>query len=118
MSAFYYKMAKTAKNLIRKYGQAVSITRTTGEVINPVTGVTTAGTTETFLPNGILKPYNDDLVDGTRILKTDLELTLDDTVKPMTSDKPIVNSEIFTVVGNVEISPAGTPLIYKLQVRK
>ena len=114
MSSFYLKMAATANRLIDKFGQTVMIERTTGETIDPVTGVITAGVTEYFYPRGVFKPYAENLIDGTRILKTDIELVLDNTVKPEMTDK----IEGVSIINIEEINPAGTPLIYKLQVRK
>jgi len=116
--SFYYKMAETAKRLIDRFGQTVEIKRVTGEVIDPVTGVVTPGTEESFYPNGVLRPYRKSLIDGTRIQTNDLELVLDNTVKPLTSDEPRINGEYFTVVNVTSIAPGGTPLIYNVQVRR
>ena len=116
--SFYFRMAETAKRLIDRFGQTVEIKRQTGEIIDPVTGEVTPGTEESFYPNGVLKPYKKSLIDGTRIQKDDLELVLDNTVKPITSDEPKINGEYFTVVNVSSIAPGGTPLIYKVQVRR
>jgi len=116
--SFYFRMAETAKRLIDRFGQTVEIKRETGEVIDPVTGQVSPGTEESFYPSGVLRPYRKSLIDGTRIQANDLELVLDNTVNPITSDEPKINGEYFTVVNVSSIAPGGTPLIYNVQVRR
>jgi hypothetical protein len=117
-AAFYNKMATTARDLLLKFGSVVTVTRTTGESINPVTGVVSAGTTVTFSPKGILQNYNDKLVDNTRILSGDRRMVLDDTVAPLMSDQITIESELWTIVGIEDKTPAAVPLVYICQLRK
>lgn len=114
----YAKMAVTARRLLTRFGQSITISRTTGATYDPVTGVTTPGTTTAFTPKGVLLKYPDRLIDGTRILQSDRKLILDDTVAPEMSDKPLVQGEEWTIQDIMTVSPAGTPLIYEVQVRK
>lgn len=114
----YAKMAATARRLLTRFGNPVTISRTTGGTTDPVTGVTTPGTTETFMPQGVLLKYPDQLIDGTRILQSDRRLILDDTVEPTASDKPVVQGQQWTIVDFMTVSPAGTPIVYEVQVRR
>ena len=112
------QFVESSKRLIAMRGQVVTISRTTGGSIDPVTGVTTPGTTVELQTKGILKPYKKDLVDGTRIQKDDQELVLNNTLQPLESDKPVINGEEYTIEHIEEINPAGTPLLYMVQVRR
>lgn len=114
----YAKMAATAKRLLTRFGSTVQIKRTTGGTYDPITGATTPGTETTYEPKGVLTKYPDRLIDGTRILQSDRKLILDDTVEPNASDKPVVQGEEWTVQEISTISPAGTPIIYEVRVRR
>jgi hypothetical protein len=115
---FYVGLAKVAKDLLTKRGQTITISRTSGSTYDPVTGVTSAGTVTNYLPKGILKQYKSHLIDGTRILATDRELVIDDTVEPLMTDTITIAGESWTPIMLGETNPAGTPLVYKVQVRR
>jgi hypothetical protein len=115
---FYSDLATTAKELFTEFGQTITITRTTGDTYNPVTGDTTYGSSSTFLSKGILKQYKSTLIDGTRIKATDRELVLDDTVEPLMTDIITIGGESWTPIMPGATNPAGTPLVYRVQVRR
>lgn len=117
MSDFYTQMAATASRLIGKYGQAISIKRTTGESVDPVTGIVTAGTTSTLATTGILQRYPDALIDGTRILTADRLAMLAPTREPALTDKLAFGGKDWPIVSIQTANPAGTPLVYFVQVR-
>lgn len=117
MSAFYDNMAATASRLIGKYGQAISIKRTTGGTIDPVAGTVTAGTASTLTTTGILQRYPDSLIDGTRILTSDRLAILAPTTAPTLTDKLTFGSKDWAIVSIQTANPAGTPLVYFVQVR-
>lgn len=116
MSYDYQKLANTASKLLAKFGRTVEIKRTTGNIVDPVTGQVTAGSTATLSANGIFRSYPDALIDGTRILKGDRELIIDSTVTPLITDKPKINGEYWSIKNITSSNPAGTPLVYFLQV--
>lgn len=115
---FYAEMADVATELLTEFGQTVTITRTTGGSIDPVTGVETPGTTAVYSPVGVLKPYPNRLIDGTRIKAGDRELIVDDTVEPLLTDAITVNGEALVAQEIEVVSPAGTPIVYKIRVRR
>ena len=117
--AFYNKMADVATKLlgVAKFGQEWTITRTTGEVIDDVTGAITPGTTATFTPVGVLTEYSNYEKNDTRIEAGDRKLILDDTVEPLLTDKLTLGSELWTIVDVQIKEPAGVPLVYMVQVR-
>jgi hypothetical protein len=116
--SLYSDLATTAKELLAEFGQVITITRKAGNTYDPVTGITTAGTATDYLPKGILKQYKSHLIDGTRILATDRELVIDDTVEPMMTDTIKIGGESWTPIIIGESNPAGTTLVYKIQVRR
>jgi len=115
---FYAKMAATALKLLKKFGKPVTLKRVTGSSVDPITGVVTAGTDASVITTGLIKPYPDNMVDGTRILASDRELVLSAEHVPLPSDKPLVNGENWAVVNITTISPTGTPVCYMIQVRR
>ncbi len=112
--SFYSNIAATASRLITKFGATIIVKRITGETIDPITGITTAGTTTNYLTNGIYKKIPSDLIDGTRILATDKMLILDDTSEPLMTD----TIDNLTIMEIIESNPAGTPLVYFVRLRK
>lgn len=115
---FYADMADLATELLTEYGQAVTIKRITGGSDDPVTGVAVAGTTASLSSVGVLRPYPDRLIDGTRITASDRELTLDASVEPLMTDKITVQGQDWNIAAIVGHSPAGTVLCYRVQVRR
>ena len=118
MAFDYAKMATTAARLLEKFGQTISVIRTTGETIDPITGAIVAGSDTTYSPKGLLRKYPNEVIDGTRIETGDRELIVDNTVEPALSDKVTVQGEQWTVVNVASINPAGTAVVYFCQVRK
>ena len=115
---FYDRMAETATRLLTEYGQAITLTRTTGGSVDPVTGAVTAGATTYYTPMGVLRPFPDRLIDGTRILASDREVVMDSTVAPLTTDLLTIGGQAWTIINVVTVSPAGTDLVYRVQVRR
>jgi len=111
-------MADMTVELLTEFGQSVTLKRSTGNSIDPVTGVVTAGTDASVVTTGVLKPYPSRMVDGVRILSTDRELTVTNEQIPTPTDKVTMNSQDWAIVGITEMNPAGTVIAYKLQVRR
>jgi hypothetical protein len=110
---FYSELAEVAVELLTEFGQAITLTRTTGKSIDPVTGAITPGTSDNQPTIGVIKPYAKNLIDGTLIQVGDKEVILSPAIAPLTSDT--ING--MQVVNITEINPAGTVLVYKVQVR-
>ena len=110
---FYSEMAAVAVELLTEFGQAVTLTRRTGKSIDPVTGAITPGTSSDQSTIGVIKPYAKNLIDGTLIQVGDKEAILSPAITPLTSDT--ING--MQIVNITEVNPAGTVLVYKVQVR-
>jgi hypothetical protein len=115
--AFYDDMAATATELLAEFGAPIAITRETGGSRDPVTGVETPGTVETFTPSGVLKPYPARLIDGTLIQAGDRELIIDASMTPLMTDRPLVSGREWAIVRITTVNPAGTPIVHRLQLR-
>ena len=118
MSFDYSKAAATALKLLTKFGMTITFVRTTGNSVDPITGVVTAGTDASVTTTGLLRKYPDNMIDGTRILASDRELILSDEQEPLPSDKPTINGEDWIIENIGTLSPAGTVVIYTCQVRR
>lgn len=119
MSAtFYTSMAATASRLLTKFGMAITIKRTTGNSINPVTGVVVGGTTVSYTPQGLVQRYRDDQIDGTRILSSDRLVIVDNTIEPLTTDTITLSSQDWSIISVQESKPSTVGIVYFIQARK
>ena len=110
----YSDLANVAVELLTEFGQSITLTRTTGETTDPVSGAVFQGASADQLTTGVMKPYAKNLIDGNLIQVGDKEVVLSPTVAPLTTDR--IND--MQIVNITEINPAGTVLIYKVQVRE
>lgn len=115
--SFWADKASTARDLIARFGQPITVVRETGASIDPVTGAATQGAEEQFTPMGVIRPYPARFVDGTLIQRGDREMIVDDTVEPKVSDTVLIGGEPWSVVNVETVNPAGVPIIYRVQVR-
>ena len=116
--SFYDDMGAVALELLEEFGQSVTLSRETGGSTDPVTGEVTAGTDASVTTTGLIKPYPENMIDGTRILASDRELVLSNEHVPLPSDKPLIGGEEWAIVGIKTVSPAGTDVVYFCQVRR
>jgi hypothetical protein len=116
MSAFYKELATNAGALLAEYGQQMSLIRTIGGTIDPVTGQTT-GITVTLPVIGIVSAMPEALVNGTSVLGTDMQITIDNQEQPAPDDVVQVGATRYKVMRVNAVAPAGYPVIYKLQAR-
>ncbi len=117
-NATYTRMAATAKAMLAKFGQPITLRRqaTSGTAWDPT--VTT--TDQTIV--GVVNQFADitrgaSVIDGTLISKDDLEVSIDATVKPLPSDRLIFGGAEYAVKNISEVNPGGVAIMYKLQVR-
>ena len=117
-SDFYTEMAETALELLTEFGKTVTLVRVTGDTFDPVTGAAVAGSDASVTTTGLIKPYNDSLIDGTRILSGDKELVLSNEQVPTQTDKVTIDGENWAIVNIKSIKPDdATPVVYFCQCR-
>lgn len=114
---FYDKLATTASRLINKYGQSVFLVRP-DKTIDPITGVDSSGVDRNYKLTGLLKRYPDNLIDGTRIKASDRLMIMDGNFEPALDDQLTINCQNWSVESIQTSNPAGTALVYFVQVRK
>lgn len=129
MTTFDYARTRaTAERLIARFGQTGALRRTTddGDPFNP--SQTAADHACTFA----VLDYAKSMVDGTLIKQTDQMVYLSTSglaITPETTDRLIVggtwsgsplklNGSVMTIVNVKPLSPAGTVLMWELQVRR
>lgn len=118
MSELYTEAAAETLALLEEFGAVITVERTTGASVDPVTfEQKQAGASENYQPNAILRPYPSSVIDGTRIQVGDRELIMDARTEPRMTDKPIVQGSEWTIQNIIGVNPAGTPILYLLQVR-
>ena len=120
MTAFdYSRSAATALRLLARFGQSGYVRRPTssGPAHNP-----TAGTPANHAATFAVVDYNASEVDGSRILATDKRALLAVgtlTVTPTTTDLLVeADASVYKIVRVSTIKPAGTVVMYDLQVRR
>lgn len=122
MSAFYDRMAGVVLSRITQYGLPVTLRTVTPGGYDPETSETTPETITEQVGQGILLDYTgQEFQANSLILQGDKKLKL--AAKGLTSapsllSKVIADGKTYSIVPPLkEINPAGTPLLYELQVR-
>jgi hypothetical protein len=117
----YTRLAATAKKLLTKHGQDVTLHVSPVGTYDPATGRTTETITDEVL-KGALFDFAKGVttVNGTQVESGDKELYLEakSGVVPSVRDKVTVVGETFSVVSFGEINPAGAPVLYQLHLRR
>lgn len=119
MAFNYAKSAATARKLLANFGQDLTLTKAsvlggTDEVGNPL-----PGTDELVITGkGVSLDYNRQEIDGTNIIMGDQKLILEATDNAPEVEMTVpVNGKTFRVMDVMPLEPAGTTVIYTLQVR-
>lgn len=114
---FYADMQSLATELLTEFGQNATWSRTEGGTRDPATGNVTGGTTTNYSGYGTLFDFNTMLIDGEQILATDKRFLIESGDIPKVADKLTINSVVYTVIAVNELNPAGTVVMYELQLR-
>lgn len=119
--AFYDEMADVALQLITEFGQTVTLKRTQAGEYDPETGTRGNGLVEEQPAQGILLDYTGiEFQASTQIQQGDKKLKV--AAKglgwpPGLANKAVIQGMTYSVINVNETNPAGTPLVYTLQVR-
>jgi len=116
---FYAGLADTAARLLADKGQTISFSRQTGATFDPVLGAESGGSLTAFTGNGAAFGYNNAEIDGTVVQRGDVRLIVESTsTVPEQNDECTVDSVVYRVMNVEPISPGGTTVINKIQLRK
>lgn len=121
MVDFYDEMAALATELLgtEEFGEPLNIQRVTGETRDPITGVVTPGTDESYTPLGVILDYEQDEFDGERIQRGDRKLIIDNSTQPRLTDKPVIDGSEWNVISWTKTQPRESSVVamYTIQVR-
>lgn len=119
MTASLYRLAaKTARDMIRKFGGPVTLLIPKSESFDPVAGTVISGPPLEHRGKGLLTAYKDNLVDGTLIRRGDRRLLLEAGMAPTQAAKIRIGTEVWSVVHVDVIAPGQAAVLYAVQVRR
>lgn len=119
MNEFYDEMQECVTELLTEFGEPgyINIERLQGATFDSIAGDNVGGSNKDFGLIGVVVDYDDSQIDGTRIKIDDKMVVLDFQNKPLKDDTFIIDGAKMKVVHIKIISPAGTVLAYKVQLR-
>lgn len=122
MSAFYDRTAATALRLITQFGQPVTIRATNVGEYDPETGSAPPDSTKEQTAQGILLEFTGQEFQNNSLIKQgDKKLKIAAQGLEWVPDllnKVIIQGRTWSIVPPLkEFNPAGTPILYELQVR-
>lgn len=120
--AFYDEMAVMALDMITEFGQPVTISKADPGEYDPETGGSSPGTTIEQTAQGILLDFTGQEFQSNSLIKQGdkkLKITAQGLAwVPDLLNKVIIQGRTWSIVPPLkEINPAGTPILYELQVR-
>lgn len=116
----YAQFAQIANQMLTSFGVSATLSRQASGPYNPATAsasITTTNQTVTV----VTSPYPAKMIDGTMIQSSDLQVfvgTSGVTSPPEPADTLTVGGTEWTVISVKTYNPAGTTLLYELQVRQ
>lgn len=119
MTYEYAPLRKRGADLIERFGQTVTIRRYTTEA--PAHGWERGTTTASdSTAKGVMLAYAERLINGETIRAGDrlVLLSPDSPVVPTQDDRLVIGGLEFAVIAVEALNPGGTPLYYKVQVRR
>ena len=116
MATFNYaKMLRTANNLIARFGASVAVSRP--GAINRVNGNEVRTPASTFNVVGVQTEYKAAEIDGTRVVVGDVKFLCKASPAMQVGDVLTISGNSLRVINTNPLNPAGTVLLYQLQLR-
>ena len=120
MAFDYARPAATAKRLLTRFGQVVTIIkRTTPGAYDPATGTVSGGTVGYSCAGAVMNYASRD-IDGTLVQRGDVRVLLapDAAFEPKPGDTvTLADTTELTVINAQATKPAGSPVLYEVQAR-
>ena len=115
----YGNLKVTARRLLKKFGQSMTLSRDVAGTYDPTTGSIT-NTVQTFVDFGVVLPYADGVssVADSLIQSGDRQVFIQISTEPKPTDKITIAGVVHNVVTVKPLEPAGLNVLYELQVRK
>ncbi|WP_373379903.1 hypothetical protein [Cupriavidus nantongensis] len=122
--SFYDEMAALADELLREFGKALTLRRVVQGAYDPGSGTATETVTD-YPGTGALFDYEtlgagQTWIPSTLIEGGDKQCLLSPAAMPLpaTGDQLVDGAEVWQVQNVKAVNPAGTPVLYELQLRK
>lgn len=115
--SFYTNLAATSARLIKDKGQSVTLVRSMRAAYTPAAGAP-ASAEESAAGSAVITDYPFKMIDGVSIRTGDRQALLTAEVDPNDYDQIVVGAERNEIVSVRAVSPGGTPVIYKVQLRR
>lgn len=113
----YQRLARTTAALLTRLGQGVTVRRQTLGAYDPATGAAAPVIQITSGIPAAVFAYVDADIDGTLIQRGDKRVLMSPTFEPVKGDVVTIGSVEHTVISVRSNEPAGTPVLYTVQVR-
>lgn len=115
----YSNLKVTARVLLKKFGQSMTLTRQVAGSYDPTTG-SIALTTQTFVDFGVVLPYSNGVssIDDSLIQTGDRQVFIQMSTEPKPTDKITIAGAVHNIVNVKPLEPAGVNVLYELQIRK
>jgi hypothetical protein len=111
-------MASDASAMLKEFGQAATWEHDNNDgSLNPATGTTTGATSTAYSAKVVLLDFQTNRINGTSVLATDSRFLMEVGNKPEVGDIITVNAVEYKVMDVQEVNPAGTPVLYEVQLR-
>lgn len=119
MAFDYTKSQTTATNLLLKFGSLgrVSISRNSGGTFDPVEGETTGASPTVTTLTSVTVPIKKNLIDGERILATDIMFICNSDFEPLMTDTVVIDSLEYKIIDIKPLTPNGVDVIYTVICR-
>lgn len=119
MTFNYNASAATAARLIQKFGTAVTMGRSVPGAYDPATGAPGTPTVTSQTVQAVVLDFPQSYIDGTLIRAGDRRCLVSavGTTAPLAGDTFTWKGQALVVVQAKELGPAGTAVLYTLQVR-
>ncbi|MBS4090673.1 hypothetical protein [Pseudomonas rustica] len=122
MAHFYDRFAEVALRLIAQFGQPVAISKSEPGEYDPETGGESPGATIEQIAQGILLDFTGQEFQNNSLIKQGdkkLKIAAQGLAwVPSLLDKVSVQGRTWSIIPPLkEVNPAGTPILYELQVR-
>lgn len=116
--SFYGGLKDIASNLLQDKGQQVTFSRETVGSFDPKTGQQQISAS-TYTAYGVSFGYTAREIDGTLIQSSDIAFLMEAvSTTPKTNDQVTIDSIIYRIINIKPTNPAGTPVMYKVQLRR
>lgn len=119
MTFDYDVMQDLSVDLITEFGQDITLTRVTTGTFNPATGAVTGDSETDSTIKALITDFSDFHIEGSAIQRGDKKVLIaGDITAPTVKDKLTISGTEYMIINVNTISPAGTDVLYKLQVRR